>query len=78
MVWECGTRLVRVEVEEIVALAADEVVGAAWPPPSYADRLWIRKGGFEGFVVDGRYAVWTQADSKQDEGRLDGGVRGVG
>ena len=78
MVRECWTRLVRVKVEEIVALAADEVVGTAWPAAGYTDRLWVRKGGFEGFVVDGRYAVWTQADSKQDEGRLDGGVGGVG
>jgi hypothetical protein len=78
MVRECWTRLVGVEVEEIVALAADKVVGAAWPAAGYADRLCVRKGGFEGFMVDGCYAVWTQANSKQDEGRLDGGVGGVG
>jgi len=77
MVRECWTRLVRVEVEEIVALAADEVMGAAWPTAGYTDRLWVRKGGFEGFMVDGCYAVWAQTDSKQDEGRLDGRVGGV-
>ena len=59
MVRECWTRLVRVKVEEIVALAADEVVGTAWPAAGYTDRLWVRKGGFEGFVVDGCYTVWA-------------------
>jgi hypothetical protein len=37
MVRERWARLVRVKVEEIVALAADKVVGAAWPAAGYAD-----------------------------------------
>ena len=37
MVRECWARLVRVKVEEIVALAADKVVGAAWPAAGYTD-----------------------------------------
>jgi hypothetical protein len=37
MVRKCWTRLVRVKVEEIVALAADEVVGAAWSAAGYTD-----------------------------------------
>ena len=77
MVRECWARLVRVKVKEIVALAADEVVGTAWPAAGYTDRLWVGKGGFEGFMVDWCYAVWSKTDSKQDEGRLDGGVGGV-
>ncbi len=64
-----------VEVEEIIALAADKVVRGGWAAACNAYGLWVGEGGFEGFVVDRRYAVRTKTDSKEDEGWVDNRVR---
>jgi len=63
-------RLVGVEVEEGVALAADEVVAAGGAAAGYADGLGVGQGRFQGFVVDGCYSVGTETDAEEDEGRL--------
>ena len=68
----------RVKVEEIVALTAHKVMGAAWAATGNANRLWVGKGGFESFMVDWRYTVWAQANTQKDEGGLYRRVRGVG
>lgn len=52
-----GTGLVRVEVEEGISLAADEVVAAGGAAAGYADGLRVGEAGFQGFVVDGCYSV---------------------
>lgn len=66
MVGEVRTGFVGVEVEEEVALAADEVVRGRGTAARYADRLRISEGGFESFVVDGRYAVEAEANPKEN------------
>jgi hypothetical protein len=65
-----GSGLVRVEVEEGVGLAADEVVAAGGAATGDANGLRVAEAGFERFVVDWSDAVWAEADAKEDEGRL--------
>lgn len=57
MVGQGGPCLVRIEVEEEIALAAGEVVGGGGAAAGDADGLRVGEGGFERFVVDGRDAV---------------------
>ena len=68
----------RVEIEEIVALTAYKVMGAAGAAPGNANRLGVSKGSFESFMVDWRYTVRAQANTQKDEGGLYGGFKGVG
>lgn len=65
--------LVRVQVEEGVALAADEVVAAGWAATGDANGLWVGESGFEGFVVDWSDSIGAEADAEEDEGGLNGG-----
>lgn len=62
----------RVEVEEVVALVADEVVAGAWTATGDADGLRHLNGGFEGGVVDGRDTVDAEANTQDDKDGLEG------
>lgn len=68
MIGKCRPCLVWIEVEECGVLHADEVVRAAWAAAGYADGLRVCQAALEGFVVDGGYAVETEADGEEDEG----------
>lgn len=71
MVGERGPGLVRVQVEERVGLAADEVVAAGGAAAGDADGLRVGEGGFQGFVVDGCDSVGAEAEAEEDQGGLD-------
>jgi len=69
----------RVQVEKCFTLVADKVVRGGGATTGYPDGLGISEGMFQCFVIDGSYAIGSEAGAKENEGWLDsasGGRRG--
>lgn len=66
MVRERRPRLVGVEIEKRIALAADEVVAGRGAAAGDADGLRVGEGGLEGGVVDGGDAGGAEAETEED------------
>jgi hypothetical protein len=58
-------RLVGVEIKEVVALSAYEIVRRAWTATCYADRLGERIELLDGIVINGVNAVDAQPNAQE-------------
>lgn len=61
--------IVRIEVEERVALMTHKVIRGGGSTSSYANAVWEREGFLDRFVVDRIDTVETEADADQDDYR---------
>jgi hypothetical protein len=66
----------RIEVEELLALVANEVVTRARSSAGYSYALRELEGGFQRRMVDGRDAVDAEPDAEDYEGGLETVIRG--